>query len=610
MNTVNTCTKQRLLASGIVSLAELEELNTPPQEEASMMQDLTDSLVQEGRMTAFQQRRLLSTEEGPLLIGQYVLMDRIGEGGMGAVFRSLHQRMQRVVALKLLHPKTQSAADSIDRFLQEVRAAGRLNHPNIIAAYDAGECDSGHFLVMEFVDGSDFKEILTQSGRLNFVQAIEVIRQVATGLQYAHDQGVIHRDIKPANLMRDTSGTVKIADLGLARITSGMHWDDPDSQLTQAGMVSGTVDYMSPEQARDTSTVDNRTDIYSLGATLYHLLTGQPMFVSGALMDRLISHRTDARPPLCNMIPDCPPELDSFYQKMTAVELDQRFQSMHEVLEALKTISGQQSPNSSQCAEWDPSASVAIVVENSRLQARVVEKLLNEVGVEDVRICLNGREALALLKTLPADFLLSSYNLSDVSQSEFVNHIRNNMKWLSTAIVFMTSDSLPDATATRLLNRNSVHVVNKPFSRQQLHDKLQSIAQSVPAKSKMAGFDDLNVLVVDDSLVWRRRVQDVLTELGFSRFQIAKDGTEAVDQLASQSFQLVVTDYNMPNMNGNELVAHIRSARNQRDVPVIMVTTEHDPQKLMEVYQLGVSAVCNKSFDPALVRNIVIQLFA
>ena len=610
MNTVNTCTKQQLLASGIVSLAELEELNTPPQEEASMMQDLTDSLVQEGRMTAFQQRRLLSTEEGPLLIGQYVLMDRIGEGGMGAVFRSLHQRMQRVVALKLLHPKTQTAADSIDRFLQEVRAAGRLNHPNIIAAYDAGECDSGHFLVMEFVDGSDFKEILTQSGRLNFVQAIEVIRQVATGLQYAHNQGVIHRDIKPANLMRDTSGTVKIADLGLARITSGMHWDDPDSQLTQAGMVSGTVDYMSPEQARDTSTVDNRTDIYSLGATLYHLLTGQPMFVSGALMDRLISHRTDARPPLCNMISDCPPELDSIYQKMTAVELDQRFQSMHEVLEALKTISGQQSPNSSQCDEWDPSASVAIVVENSRLQARVVEKLLNEVGVEDVRICLNGREALALLKTLPADFLLSSYNLPDVSQSEFVNHIRNNMKWLSTAIIFMTSDSLPDATATRLLNRNSVHVVNKPFSRQQLHDKLQSIAHSVPAKSKMAGFDDLNVLVVDDSLVWRRRVQDVLTELGFSRFQIAKDGTEAVDQLASQSFQLVVTDYNMPNMNGNELVAHIRSDSNQRDVPVIMVTTEHDPQKLMEVYQLGVSAVCNKSFDPALVRNIVIQLFA
>ena len=610
MNTVNTCMQQQLLDSGIANSTELEQLGIGLNDEAPIIRDFTDSLVEEGRMTAFQQRRLLSSEDGPLMIGQYVLRDRIGEGGMGAVFRSLHQRMQRIVALKLLHPKAHGSKDSIDRFLQEVRAAGRLNHPNIIAAYDAGECDSGHFLVMEFVDGSDFKEILNQSGRLNIPQAIDVIRQVATGLQYAHEQGVIHRDIKPANLMRDVSGTVKIADLGLARLTSGVQWDDPDSQLTQAGMVSGTVDYMSPEQARDTSSVDNRTDIYSLGATLYHLLTGQPMFVSGALMDRLISHRTDARPPLQDMVADCPAELDSIYQKMTAVALDDRFQSMQEVLEALNALSGQHTQDSLQSDTWNPVESVAIVVENSKLQARVVEKLLNEVGIEDVRICLNGREALALLETLPADFLLSSYNLPDISQSEFVSHIRNNMKWLSTAIVFMTSDTLPDATATRLLNRNSVHVVSKPFTGQQLHDKLQSIAQSVPAPCHLSGFDDLNVLVVDDSLVWRRRVQDVLTELGFSKFQIAKDGTEAVDLLAQQSFQLVVTDYNMPNMNGNELVAHIRKESNQREVPIIMVTTEHDPNKLMEVYQLGVSAVCNKSFDPALVRNIVIQLFA
>ena len=610
MDTLNTCTRQQLLDSGIVSVAELDKLDVAPQAEPSVIRELTDTLVQDGRMTAFQQRRLLSVDEGPLLVGQYLLMDRIGEGGMGTVFRGLHRRMQRVVALKLLHPKPEGSGDSIDRFLQEVRAAGRLNHPNIIAAYDAGECDCGHFLIMEYVDGADFKEILSQSGRLNVTQAIDVIRQVAQGLQYAHDQGVIHRDIKPANLMRDVSGTVKIADLGLARLTSGVHWDDPDSQLTQAGMVSGTVDYMSPEQARDTSTVDIRTDIYSLGATLYHLLTGQPMFVSGALMDRLISHRTDPRPALKDMIPDCPTEVDAIYQKMAAVDLDQRFQSMQEVLEAFKTIPGQQSAPDGGNTEWNPAESVAIVVENSRLQARVVEKMLNEVGGEDVRSCLNGREALALLQTLPADFLLSSYNLPDISQREFVNHIRNNMKWLSTAIVFMTSDELPDATATRLLNRNSVHIVSKPFSRHQLQEKLQSIAQTTPAQPQLAGFEDLQVLVVDDSLVWRRRVQDVLTDMGFAKFHTAKDGSEAVELLASQTFQLVVTDYNMPKMNGNELLAHIRNDSDQRDVPVIMVTTEHDPQKLMEVYQLGVSAVCNKSFDPALVRNIVIQLFA
>lgn len=177
-----------------------------------------------------------------------------------------------------------------------MHAAARLNHQNIIAAYDADECELGHFLVMEFVDGSDLGQIVKKQGPLRTSAAIDCILQSARGLSYAHSQGVIHRDIKPANLMRDAGGVIRVADLGLAQLKETATGENLDDGLSVAGTMSGTVDYMPPEQAMDSSSVDERADIYSLGCTLFFLMTGKGMFAVGSSITRLMAHQSQPRP--------------------------------------------------------------------------------------------------------------------------------------------------------------------------------------------------------------------------------------------------------------------------------------------------------------------------
>ena len=294
-------------------------------------------LVEQGLLTRYQADAVLGRRLGELRIGNYEVLDRLGAGGMGSVFKARHLRMKRVVALKTLSLDFARTEQFLQRFQREVETVARLTHPNIVMAFDADECETGPFLVMEFVDGRDLAGEVQQGGPLSAAEALDCLLQSARGLEYAHAQGIVHRDIKPANLLRDAAGVVKVADLGLARLT-GPDSGGVDTSITRAGGVVGTMDYMPPEQAVDATTIDHRADIYALGGTLHYLLTGRPPFTGTSIMALLLAHQNGPIPSLVAARPDVPAGLDDLFRRMLAKRPDDRVQTMTEVVQALEAI--------------------------------------------------------------------------------------------------------------------------------------------------------------------------------------------------------------------------------------------------------------------------------
>ncbi len=327
-----------LRGSPLLDAAGLEEV-------ASLARDhpdargLAQELVRRGRLTAYQAECLLRGEGATLVLGHYVLLDPLGAGGMGSVFRARHQLMGRVVALKLLKDAAGPAGTQlVERFRREILAAGRLAHPHIVVAHDAGLSPAGPFLVMECLHGSDLHRLVSQRGPLPAGEASEYVRQAALALEHVHACGLVHRDVKPSNLFVETGGlasplgVVKLLDLGLARFR---HDEGGDGALTREGALMGTLDYLAPEQADDPRSVDIRADIYSLGCTLYFLLTGRPPFPGGGALDKVMRHREQEPEPLASLRSDVAPALAGVVRRMMARRPVDRYQTPAEVVAAL-----------------------------------------------------------------------------------------------------------------------------------------------------------------------------------------------------------------------------------------------------------------------------------
>jgi formylglycine-generating enzyme required for sulfatase activity len=346
--------KQCLAASGLIAGVQFEEFleTLPAAERDGDAKNLLALLTRQNRLTAYQARAIYQGHPYGLLLGKHEILEPIGRGGMGHVFRARQRTLDRIEAVKVLSTRRLASPDAAGRFEQEARAAARLRHANIIETYDAG-LQSGYFyLAMEFIDGIDLDRLVKTQGPLPVAEAVDCVLQTACGMAYAHRQGVVHRDVKPANLLLEcgdrsanAAPRVKILDLGLARLTTVIPDDQrATAQLTQVGQMMGTLDYMSPEQAEDTHGADARSDIYSLGCTLYTLLTGQPVYQGDTTVKKLLAHRQQPIPRLHALRGDVPLELDVVFRKMVAKLPSDRYQTMEEVIEALTSACAPRPP--------------------------------------------------------------------------------------------------------------------------------------------------------------------------------------------------------------------------------------------------------------------------
>jgi hypothetical protein len=321
----------------LLDAGHLEELTCTLQPQFTEPRELARALVQRGWLTGWQVNRIFQGRASELIVGDYLLLERLGQGGMGQVFKArsaarTHEGFDRLVALKLLRADRLPTAEILTRFRREMEVVARLEHPNIVRALDAGEAEGTLYFAMEYLEGADLAHLVGSQGPLPIDDASDYARQAAIGLQHAHERGLVHRDVKPANFfLTARDRVIKLLDLGLARADSA----GEGGTLTQTGSVVGTPDYISPEQARNSHDVDIRADLYSLGCTLYYLLTGQPPFPGGTLTEKLLKHQLDPAPHVRQLRAEVSPALDAVVHRLMAKRPPDRFATPADVVAAL-----------------------------------------------------------------------------------------------------------------------------------------------------------------------------------------------------------------------------------------------------------------------------------
>ncbi|MEM8944186.1 MAG: protein kinase [Planctomycetota bacterium] len=294
-------------------------------------EDLAAAFVGADLLTEWQAEKLLAGKHRGFILGKYKLLGQLGKGGMSTVYKAEHILMRARRAIKVLPRDRVSDATYRDRFELEARAAAKLDDPNIVRTYDIDNEGDTHYIVMEYVEGQDLHQLVKQKGALKYETAADYIAQIARGLDHAHEMGLVHRDIKPANCLLDGNGVVKLLDMGLARIVD----DTASLTIDNNENVLGTADYLAPEQALNSHAADARADIYSLGCTLYFLLTGHPPFPEGSISERLMKHQVESPPSIMKDRPDVPPTLLHICETMMCKQPDDRYQSAGEVAERL-----------------------------------------------------------------------------------------------------------------------------------------------------------------------------------------------------------------------------------------------------------------------------------
>jgi response regulator RpfG family c-di-GMP phosphodiesterase len=449
-------------------------------------------LIQEGMLTEYLAARIATGTTYGLVLGNYRVVDRIGAGGMGVVFKAEHKYMRRFAAIKVLPLQPDQHSLLLQRFYTEMRAVAQLQHPNIVAAFDAGRLEKAdpygqtlHYFVMEYVQGYDLELFVEQHGSLAAIQACDIIHQTACALGEAHKHQLVHRDIKPSNILVTSEQQAKLLDFGLALCF--------DHRLTDPGTVLGTLDYLAPEQAKDASSVDIRADLYSLGGTLFWCLTGRTPFPSRGNMVQDLADRLNQPPPsVRTWRPEISPELDAVVRKMMATRPDDRYPTPQAVQQALLPFLRPESPE-----HLMTSKAVTVAPRRSRpgftcsptqvipTEGRVHQLLIvdDEDGIrhfcrftlqsETVHCdeAVDGIAALEALENKSYDLMLLDVSMPRMTGTEVVKRVRERYPYHHLKIILFSGHQTPDELAA-LLATGVDDCLGKPFSIVQLRSRV------------------------------------------------------------------------------------------------------------------------------------------
>lgn len=636
---------------------------------------LGDFLEQIGLITAFQAGELRNKRIADLAMANYLILDRLGEGGMGTVFRARHKRMRRIVALKVLNPEIQENPDHLQRFQREIETLARLNHPGVIQAYDADFGPSGFFLVLELVEGSDLDGIVRKNGPLPVSEAIDAMIQSAKALQYVHDQGMVHRDIKPQNLMRNRQGDIKVADLGLVRLAEAESADDHNKQgLTQQFTIAGTLEFMAPEQAENTSGVDNRADIYSLGCSLYYILAGKNVYTGKSVMDKLMAHMTHPIPSIRELRTDVSEKLDNVFKKMVAKTVDQRYQTMNEVvadLENIKMVEKVSNVAPTNIVITPQTAQTETDTGTAFFEAPIAKRPPSEL---EGTLIFNPGQKTSIQNNLnnAATAFIESPSQSTVELSQIDSAkvllvepsklqgmmIGNQLKSLGIADVkfavsgadafeqfskggykaIVCSQNLPDCSGIELAQKIKAAPSGKGISfiliTSNIDNEMESLAAKVdfkilrkpftpeqlkstlpvnaPSVSQPTVFQPTTktVLLVDDSSFARKRMLGILKTLGFDDVVEAVDGAKGLAMAQSRPFLFIVSDFHMPILDGKGFVESLSQDPKLKNIPVLLITSEPDSFLLDPIRNLKSCRILSKSAEASALKMEISKFIA
>jgi response regulator RpfG family c-di-GMP phosphodiesterase len=487
-----------LLQASFVLTEDWEQLRATAREEIATAADaatLLARLVEHGLLTAYQARRIETGSTFGLALGNYRILDRLGAGGMGVVFRAEHTRMRRQVAIKVLPLSPEQDQRILRRFLTEIRAIAQLQHPNIVGAIDAGEAHNGdqnnpvlHFFVMEYVPGQDLEELVRQQGHLEPAKATDVIHQIASALAEAHKHALVHRDIKPSNIHLTPEGQAKLLDFGLAR-----HFAHG---VTEPGTVLGTLDYMAPEQVQDAHGVDIRADLYALGGTLYWCLTGQPPFPARDNVVQELAARLTQQPPSARARrPEVPAELDAVVRKMMALAPQDRYQTPQAVMKALlpflkpdlrddQPAGGQlERPLSGSLAGESGAKVHRVLLVDDDADIRMFCRYVLQSDGLSCDEAGSGTEALAAVKKRPYDLIVLDINMEDMTGTEVCKRLREQPPVPNLKVIMASGNSNADLMAQMLL-AGADDFITKPFSVLQLQARAKAALRLKDAQDR------------------------------------------------------------------------------------------------------------------------------
>lgn len=453
---------------------------------------LLEKLVTHRLLTEYQLTRIESGQRFGLILGNYRVLNRLGGGGMGVVYLAQHVQLPRQVAIKVVSERPGVDAVMLDRFYAEMEVAARLRHPNIVAAVDAGSIDGEnaiestlHYFVMEYAPGHDLEKLVNREGPLAISLVCDYFYQIAAGLEAVHQLEMVHRDVKPANILITEEGRAKLLDFGLAR-----HFD---TRNTMPGMVLGSVDFLSPEQAVDSASVDHRADIFGLGASLYWGLTGELPFPRQDQMRATLMARQTAKPPSPRKVrPEVPEELDALVQRMMANRPKDRPANMSAIMRGLLPHLGgvlvapleedhpAPAPRVSQVVRTLPYR--ALIVDDEPEIRELGRMVLDMVGITSAE-CDDGQDAWELLNQSHYDLAVLDCDLPGLSGPELLQRIRAHPPAPNLKVVMISGHTRPEHLA-ELLQKGADDYLNKPLSVEQLRHRVQAVLRLKDAQDQ------------------------------------------------------------------------------------------------------------------------------